>query len=203
MPAPAKSWRSLPRKPAISEDLQYSQPAPQGRRPCEAKAGCDSCRSSDSLALSAATACSWAEQAFAAGGDNGNESFESRFLCNVTTLCYTIDLWRTDIQVLVYIIENRGAKWLMVLTGAECDKVPAREVIDACLAHEGTCHFPTPWPLPVRHAVWTGTRTHRCCVSPSNRRCHTTTTAATAGSSDVSGRIPRKDVKIVLKIPPT
>jgi hypothetical protein len=59
-----------------------------------------------SLALSAATACSWAEQAFAAGGDNGNESFESRFLCNVTTLCYTIDLWRTDIQVLVYIIEN-------------------------------------------------------------------------------------------------
>ena len=76
-----------------------------------------------SLALSAATACSWAEQAFAAGGDNGNESFESRFLCNGTTLCYTIDLWRTDIQVLVYIIENRGAKWLMVLTGAECDKV--------------------------------------------------------------------------------
>ncbi len=59
-----------------------------------------------SLALSAATACSWAEQAFAAGGDNGNESFESRFLCNGTTLCYTIDLWRTDIQVLVYIIEN-------------------------------------------------------------------------------------------------
>ena len=52
-----------------------------------------------SLALSAATACSWAEQAFAAGGDNGNESFESRFLCNGTTLCYTIDLWRTDIYL--------------------------------------------------------------------------------------------------------
>ena len=60
-----------------------------------------------SLAFSAATACSWPEQAFAAGGDNGNESFESRFLCTGTRLCYTIDLWRTDIHVLVYIIENR------------------------------------------------------------------------------------------------
>ena len=76
-----------------------------------------------SLAFSAATACSWPEQAFAAGGDNGNESFESRFLCTGTRLCYTTDLWRTDIHVLVYIIENRGAKRLMVLTGAECDKV--------------------------------------------------------------------------------
>jgi hypothetical protein len=47
MPAPAKSRRSLPRKPAISEDLQYSQPAlaSQGRRPCGA--GCEYCRSSD------------------------------------------------------------------------------------------------------------------------------------------------------------
>ena len=60
-----------------------------------------------SLAFSAATACSWPEQAFAAGGDNGNESFESRFLCTGTRLCYTTDLWRTDIHVLVYIIENR------------------------------------------------------------------------------------------------
>ena len=60
---------------------------------------------------------------FAAGGDNGNESFESRFLCTGTRLCYTTDLWRTDIHVLVYIIENRGAKRLMVLTGAECDIV--------------------------------------------------------------------------------
>ena len=124
MPAPPKSRRSPPIKPTISEDLQESQPAPQGRRPCEAKAGCDYCSTSDIAGfLGAATACSWPEQAFAAGGDNGNESFESRFLCTGTRLCYTIDLWRTDIQVLVYIIENRGAKWLMVLTGAECDKV--------------------------------------------------------------------------------
>ena len=37
------------------------------------------------------------------------------------TVLYTTDLWRTDIHELVYIIENRGAKRLMVLTGAECD----------------------------------------------------------------------------------
>ena len=61
-----------------------------------------------SLAFSAATACSWAEQAFAAGGDKGNDAFfvMVRHCCNGTTLCYTTDLWRTDIQVLVYIIEN-------------------------------------------------------------------------------------------------
>ena len=54
------------------------------------------------------------QQAFAAGGDNGNESFESRFLCTGTRLCYTTDLWRTDIHVLVSSVNYREQR-------SECD----------------------------------------------------------------------------------
>ena len=70
------------------------------------------------LSPPAANACSGQEQAVAAekASDIGRAAiiaagpagpFESRFLCTGTRLCYTIDLWRTDIHVLVYIIENR------------------------------------------------------------------------------------------------
>ena len=103
-----------------------------------------------SLAFSAATACSWPEQAFAAGGDNGNESFESRFLCTGTRLCYTTDLWRTDIHVLVYIIENRVrhvardiqtagfSQWLASLEEEKgCDKVTM--YFPAILWYERVC----------------------------------------------------------------
>ena len=69
------------------------------------------------------------------------------------------------------------------------------------------CPSCTRGSLPFRnascvcHAVWTGTRTQRCCVCPSNWRCHTTTTAATAGTLSDSGRIRSGESKIVPTVP--
>ncbi len=63
--------------------------------------------------------------------------------------------------------------------------------------------LPFPNASCVCHAVWTGTRTQRCCVSPSNRRCHTTTTAATAGTLSDRGRIRSGASKIVPTVPLT
>ena len=72
------------------------------------RAGCDSSRASEIVGfLGSDRLLLAAEQAFAARvEEDGNESFESRFLCTSTTLCFTTDLWRTDIQVLVYVLEN-------------------------------------------------------------------------------------------------
>ena len=73
----------------------------------------------------------------------------------------------------------------------------------------GMCSSCTRRSLPFRnalavcHAVWTGSRTHRWCVTPSSQRYHTTTTAATAGTLSDSGRIRSGASKIVPTVPLT